>query len=302
MRRCDIGAYEADLFPPLLTCPPALRLECNASGSFTTDLAASVTDLDGEPLTVVWVVNGVACQTNLVPAGGPPTTATVSYSAAWPPGTHTVEILVSDGMFAPVKGTTTVVVGDFTPPQLTCPTNLIVATEAGRCSAQVSYPIPAAVDNCALAAVACHPSPGTDFPKGSTSVICTATDAAGNEASCAFQVTVEDREPPAIQSVQASPIVLWPANRKMVPVRLTVRATDNCGQYTARITAVRCTESISPGDWAVTGPLLLQLRADRNSQIQNRVYSIVVEVRDSAGNLTMTTVSVSVPHNPPKSK
>lgn len=44
--------------------------------------------------------------------------------------------------------------------------------------------------------VVCNPPSGSTFPKGTTTVVCTATDAAGNTNTCTFDVTVEDREAP----------------------------------------------------------------------------------------------------------
>jgi hypothetical protein len=44
--------------------------------------------------------------------------------------------------------------------------------------------------------VVCNPPSGSTFPKGTTTVVCTATDAAGNTNTCSFDVTVEDREAP----------------------------------------------------------------------------------------------------------
>ena len=44
----------------------------------------------------------------------------------------------------------------------------------------------------------CNPPPGSSFPKGTTPVVCTATDSSGNTASCTFTVTVNDTEAPTI--------------------------------------------------------------------------------------------------------
>jgi len=44
--------------------------------------------------------------------------------------------------------------------------------------------------------VVCVPPSGSTFPVGTNLVCCTATDAAGNTATCCFTVTVEDREAP----------------------------------------------------------------------------------------------------------
>src|SRR5678815_3263159 len=45
-------------------------------------------------------------------------------------------------------------------------------------------------DNCPGTTVVCAPPSGSCFPVGVTTVTCTATDQAGNTATCSFTVTV----------------------------------------------------------------------------------------------------------------
>src|SRR4030095_936343 len=54
----------------------------------------------------------------------------------------------------------------------------------------VTYATPTANDNWRGVTVACVPPSGSMFPTGTTSVTCTATDTAGNTATCSFPVTV----------------------------------------------------------------------------------------------------------------
>jgi hypothetical protein len=49
--------------------------------------------------------------------------------------------------------------------------------------------------------VGCSPASGSTFPIETTEVNCSATDAAGNEATGGFDVTVEDTAPPEISGV-----------------------------------------------------------------------------------------------------
>ena len=83
----------------------------------------------------------------------------------------------------------------------------------------------------------------------------------------------------------------------MVLVSLTVSATDNCDlSPTAKITRVTCDElagRFAP-DWAITGPLSVDLRAERLGG-NARVYTVYVDVTDSSGNTTTTTATVTVP-------
>jgi YVTN family beta-propeller protein len=87
--------------------------------------------------------------------------------------------------------------GDTTAPTISCPGDVVVSTEPGECSAEVNYTVTADDDNPGVT-LSCSPESGSIFPKGETLVSCTATDAAGNTASCEFTVRVEDHEPPDI--------------------------------------------------------------------------------------------------------
>jgi HYR domain/PKD domain len=84
-----------------------------------------------------------------------------------------------------------------TPPTISCPTDLVVATDAGACSAEVNYTVNVNDDKPGVS-VTCTKESGSTFPLGTTSVSCTATDAAGNTASCEFMVEVVDTEAPVI--------------------------------------------------------------------------------------------------------
>jgi hypothetical protein len=79
-----------------------------------------------------------------------------------------------------------------------CPANIVKSTDPGLCSAVVTFTAPTATDNCPGVTVSCSPASGTAFPKGTTTVTCTATDASGNQSTCQFTVTVNDTEAPKI--------------------------------------------------------------------------------------------------------
>ncbi len=86
---------------------------------------------------------------------------------------------------------------DIEPPKITCPTDIIVGNDPGQCSALVNFTV-TATDNLPGVTIDCDAPSGSVFPKGTTTVACTATDAAGNTASCSFTVTVEDQEAPRV--------------------------------------------------------------------------------------------------------
>jgi len=70
------------------------------------------------------------------------------------------------------------------------------------------------------------------LPFGTKAVSVTVTDTAGNATSCSTTVNVVDTIPPMIESVSASPNVLWPPNHKMIRVAIDAVVTDECGPVT----------------------------------------------------------------------
>lgn len=78
--------------------------------------------------------------------------------------------------------------GDTTPPVLMLPSNMTVAATSAS-GAVVKYTA-TATDNLPGVTVACTPASGSAFPLGTTTVTCTATDAAGNTTTGSFTVTV----------------------------------------------------------------------------------------------------------------
>lgn len=109
---------------------------------------------------------------------------------------------------------------------------------------------------------------------------------------------------PSISSVSASPNVLWSPNHKMVPIGVTVAASDNCTAVTTHIVGVTSNEPVNglgdgntDPDWVVTGPLTLFLRSERSGTGTGRIYTITVEASDVAGNKSTALTTVLVPHD-----
>jgi rhamnogalacturonan endolyase len=117
------------------------------------------------------------------------------------------------------------------------------------------------------------------------------------------RIVHRDTQPPAFRTLTASATTLWPPNHRMVPVSLNVALVDLLDPApTARIVGVSSNEPVNGADdgntapdWQITGPLSVDLRAERSETGTGRVYTIQVEGRDAAGNTTLQTVSVSVP-------
>jgi hypothetical protein len=103
---------------PTIVCPAPVVRECTTPDGALVDLAATVSDADGHPLTVIWTVNGVALQTNSFPAGANGVLQPVHFVANFDVGLHQVGISVSDGIAPAVTCSTTVTVQDTIPPEI----------------------------------------------------------------------------------------------------------------------------------------------------------------------------------------
>ena len=85
---------------------------------------------------------------------------------------------------------------DNEPPQFqagTCPPDIDEVAGAGMAVKMVTWINPSATENTGVApTIVCTPQSGSDFMIGTQDVICTATDAAGNQATpnCIFEVAV----------------------------------------------------------------------------------------------------------------
>jgi hypothetical protein len=157
------------------------------SRDLTVEAASSKgTEVRSYPMSAVDLVDGkvlVHCPP------GPP--------RAFPLGDSTVDCSATDKAGNKATGSFTVTVRDTTAPEI--PEMPDIPAEArSPAGAQVDYQSPDATDRVdGPVPLQCTPAPGT-FPLGTTTVICSATDKAGNKATDTFKVTVQDTTGPTI--------------------------------------------------------------------------------------------------------
>jgi hypothetical protein len=123
-----------------------------------------------------------------------------------------------------------------------------------------------------------------------------------NEATADVVIT-PDVTAPVLTRATATPSQLWPPNHKMVPVTIDVSTAGACNDV-CRITDVTSNEPGSEHgkgkkepDWVVTGPLTVQLRAERSGGVTQRIYTVALSCVDAAGNQSTGSVLVTVPHD-----
>ena len=122
------------------------------------------------------------------------------------------------------------------PVTIVCPENITTDTAPGQCSQIVNFAVNTTGES---PVVVCDPPSGSAFPKGTTTVNCTATDASGNQATCSFTITVNDIEAPVITC--PTDIMLPCGTEQLVSATFASTATDNCDP------APVVTYSIAPG-------------------------------------------------------
>jgi rhamnogalacturonan endolyase len=270
-----------DTTAPSLSLPSDISLEATGPAGAVASFSASATDIVSSNVSVIFSS----------PSG-----------STFAVGTTVVTVSATDDAGNTAIGTFNVFVHDTIAPTLIVPTSFTLEA-IGPGGSPAIYT--ASASDIVSGDVPVHFSiaPGSTFALGTTTVVVTATDAAGNTATGSFTVTVVDTTGPVFQSLTASPNTLLVPNHKMVPVTLTAQVADAVdAALDTHIIGVTSNEpvegsgdgSTSP-DWEVTGNLTLNLRAEREGDGQGRVYTITVESRDDSGNSNVQTVTVSVP-------
>ncbi len=264
----------------------------------------------------------ITCPANIVVGNTPGNCGSVvSFNPTADPGCGIVTCVPPSGSEFPVGTTTvlctteagpqcsfTVTVVDMEPPAIHA-VNLSATTGPGRCDAVVTFN-PTATDNCSVVGpVTCVPPSGSVFPKGTTSVLCSVTDANGNTASASFDVTVTDAESPVI-SLAAS-TTLWPPNRKYVTIsvaQMIAAITDNCDPLSYADARIVLATSDEPETGAGSGNTLndmviaqdcqsIDLRSERDATTNGRVYNVTLRVSDLSANSSVAVYKVRVPAN-----
>ncbi|MCX6537428.1 MAG: HYR domain-containing protein [Acidobacteria bacterium] len=265
------GVLPPDTTPPTLTVPPDVTAEATGSTGTPVDIGqATATDnRDANPVV-----------TNDAPTGG------------FPLGVTTVTWTATDASGNKATAVQLVTVKDTTPPTITAPPD-VTAQQTGSGGTPVNLGLATATDIADPNPTITNNAPAL-FPVGITTVTWTATDHSGNSATATQKVTVVAPPPSAI-SASATPNTVWPPNKKMVPIVVTVTATSGPAPST-KIVGVTCNETIAASDVVITGLKTVSLRADRDGNGTGRVYTIKLQCT-TPGSTCAATVDVKVPHD-----
>jgi hypothetical protein len=181
-----------------VSCTATDGLGNSSSGSFTVTVQDVTAPVLTTPGNVTRSVNGVlsAVVTFTVTADEGTPTCSPASGSSFPLGATTVVCTATDVSGNTGSASFTVAVSDTTPPTLTLP-GTITRTVNAAAGAVVTFTATAA-DGPTPLTPTCTPPSGSTFPLGTTSVTCSATDAAGNTASGSFTVVVSDVTAPTV--------------------------------------------------------------------------------------------------------
>ncbi len=269
---CSASVIVEDNISPAITCP--------------ANISTTATSASGAVVNYTTPVGTDNCTPTTNQTGG------LASSATFPIGSTTNTFVVTDqgGLTASCSFTVTIT---GVAPDIQCPADMTVDTDAGQCNAVVSF---AATENTGIppSTISYSPQPGSTFPVGTTTVTATATNPVGSD-QCTFNVTVQDNEAPnavcqnttvqldangngsitaadvdggsndacGIASLSVSPNSFGCANVGSNTVTLTV--TDNNNQVSTCTANVTVVDNVAPN--AVCQSATVQLDANGNGSI-----------------------------------
>lgn len=274
---CTIEITVEDVEDPVFdTCPDDIVVEIDPGDcNFVVDYPVpAASDNCPGPVTVVQ-------------------TAGLAPNSIFPAGETTITYEATDANGNTAICTFTVTVTEPVLPEITCPSDITVDTDPDECGAVVNYVPPMGTDNCPGAATELISglAPGSTFPVGTTTVVYQVTDASGNTAECAFDVTVEDNEDPEI--ICPSDINV---NNEEGLCGATVDFTaptgsDNCPDFTVSLVT-----DLGPGDFFPVGTNVVSyIIEDASGNVASCSFNVVVtDVEDPEPNCS----DISVDNDP----
>ena len=174
---------------------------------------------------------------------------------------------------------------DVTPPVIICPADVMVEAEEGESFASVSWDPPRATDNSGNAPDVVSVPAVTEqpmrFPIGTSTVTYVAHDRRGNQAECAFQVTVTDSQPPVVDQCESPPIFLL-RDRDISVVWDEPQFSDNSGK------APLVQRSHDPGPFPLGETLVVYTAEDESRN--NSTCTLSIRVQEHACHLPVDPI------------
>ncbi|MCG8328748.1 MAG: HYR domain-containing protein [Chitinophagales bacterium] len=208
--QCIFTVTVNDVTAPSATCPDNITVsnnpgQCGANVPYSAPTASDACGIAAE--------GGIVCS----PAS----------SSFFDVGTTAVNCTIMDVNGNSSSCSFNVTVNDTENPTPVCPGNITRSNDAGSCGAIVSYST-GGTDNCPGVSGSTNPASGSFFNVGTTQVTVMATDAAGNQDQCTFDVTVNDTEVPNMVCNDFN-LTLTGSSTSITSAQMDGGSTDNCG-------------------------------------------------------------------------
>ncbi|MCP4895866.1 MAG: IPTL-CTERM sorting domain-containing protein [bacterium] len=287
-----------DSMNPTISCPVDVVVDTDPGSS--TAVVGSLAPTRGDNCGVVrqtWTMTGAT--TGASPSSGIHDVSGEAFNV----GVTLVSYTVEDTAGNDASCQFTVTVSDNEAPTITCPTSVTVNTDPGQASAVVNGLSPTTNDNIGVVqqtwtmtgattgaspTSGIHDASGQTFNVGVTQVSYTVEDAAGNQATCQFTVTVTDNEVPTITCPVDVTVDTDPGNSTAVVNGLAPTTGDNVGvvEQTWTMTGATTAASPSSGIHDVSG-----------ETFNIGVTQVIYTVEDAAGNEATCQFTVTVADN-----
>lgn len=248
------------------------------SGVLTND-----SDPEGASITAVWASDPTNGALTLNSDGSFTYIPNLNYI-----GTDSFTYKVNDGSLDSTTATVNITVRDNIPPVIDSHSDVFAVNDLGVDGAIVTYTSPAVTDNLdAPSTATCLPASGSLFAIASTTVTCTATDAAGNVATpVTFKVGVYDNESPIITLIGT---LIQTIERGLTYSSQELGSTVADNHDVGLIASV---DSSGVDTSVVGGPFTVTYTAVDNSGNVATPVTRTVNITDTI-NPTLTTVSIT---------
>ncbi|MCZ2100440.1 MAG: HYR domain-containing protein [Chitinophagales bacterium] len=231
--------------------------------------------------------------------------------------THGVTITATDAAGNITTCTTTLTAKDVTAPTVqsipstgaqvagyTCGGSATVDSDPGLCSASVSVVKPIWTDNCTVASSTAAANNGVVlsdvgtfvsgiFPKGTTTVTFTGTDAGGNYTTCTVDIVVEDNEAPTLTGCPIDITIAAPVNACDVNVSWVAPIfTDNCSGMTVVQTSSPTTGLTNGSNFPIGVTTITYTATDASGNETTCIFTITVT--GTCANVTEFTTTFAI--------
>ena len=245
-----------DTTAPVVTVPPDITTTTTVASGKSVAFSASATDnIDGPR----------------------PTTCNPASGANFPVGTTTVTCTATDthNNTGSASFHVTVTLVDTTAPVVTVPADIATTTTVAS-GISVTFNASATDNIDGPRPTTCNPASGANFPVGTTTVTCSATDTHGNTGSNTFHVTVTfiDTTPPVLT----------------VPGNMSVSATNGSGAVVT-FTAT-ATDAVDPSPTVTCSPA-------SGSTFPLGITTVNCTAKDASGNTSTKSFTVTVSDTTP---